>query len=174
LDDTAPTPLMRAYLEKRDELTRFFTTRLGSTAAAEDLVQDIFLKVAATSPDAPVRNPGAYLYRLGSNLMLDNLRAGRRALARDSDWRRHEVDVVAGQDVARLPRADDAAAAKQRLEQIVDALQALPPQVRAAFRLHKFEGLSHAETAAALRISRSAVEKHVSAALKHLVQSLGE
>jgi RNA polymerase sigma-70 factor (ECF subfamily) len=38
--------------------------------------------------------------------------------------------------------------------------------------MHKFEGLSHPEVAAQLGISRSAVEKHMMAALKHLLASL--
>ncbi len=53
------------------------------------------------------------------------------------------------------------------------ALDELPPQCRKAFRLHKLDGLSHAETAAAMGISRSAVEKHISAALKFLLARLG-
>lgn len=165
---------MTAYLEKRDELVRFFTVRLGSAAAAEDLVQDIYLKISSAPVDATIRSPGAYLYRLGSNLMLDSLRASRRSLARDSEWRRSTVTSLAGDDVAPAPAADDAVAARQRLEKIVEALRGLPPAVRTAFRLHKFEGLSHAETAAALGISRSAVEKHISAALKHLLRTVGE
>lgn len=165
---------MTAYLEKRDELVRFFTVRLGSAAAAEDLVQDIYLKISSAPVDATIRSPGAYLYRLGSNLMLDSLRASRRSLARDSEWRRSTVTSLAGDDVAPAPAADDAVAARQRLEKIVEALRSLPPAVRTAFRLHKFEGLSHAETAAAMGISRSAVEKHISAALKHLLRTVGE
>jgi RNA polymerase sigma-70 factor (ECF subfamily) len=38
--------------------------------------------------------------------------------------------------------------------------------------MHKFEGLSHPQVAAALGISRSAVEKHVMAALRHLAARL--
>jgi DNA-directed RNA polymerase specialized sigma24 family protein len=41
-----------------------------------------------------------------------------------------------------------------------------------AFRLHKLEGLSHAETARAMGISVKVVEKHVSAALKALTRRL--
>jgi RNA polymerase sigma-70 factor (ECF subfamily) len=39
--------------------------------------------------------------------------------------------------------------------------------------LHKFDGLTHAETAARMGISRSAVEKHVSLALGHLLKRVG-
>ena len=63
---------------------------------------------------------------------------------------------------------EQALAARQRLALIIEALEDLPPIRRAVFRLHKFEGLSHGEVAAQLGISRSGVEKHVMAALKHL------
>jgi RNA polymerase sigma-70 factor (ECF subfamily) len=52
------------------------------------------------------------------------------------------------------------------------ALDSLPPQVARAFKLHKLEGLSHAETAAVMGVSRSSVEKHISAALKALTARL--
>jgi len=61
-------------------------------------------------------------------------------------------------------------AARQRLAQLTARLTTLPTKTQEAFRLHKFEGLSHAETAARMGVSRSAVEKYISAALKHLLE----
>jgi RNA polymerase sigma-70 factor (ECF subfamily) len=58
------------------------------------------------------------------------------------------------------------------LAKVLKAVEALPPQCRRVFRLHKFDGLSHAEVAEKLGISRSAVEKHISAALKSLTRTL--
>jgi RNA polymerase sigma-70 factor (ECF subfamily) len=70
------------------------------------------------------------------------------------------------------PPADEAVDARLRLGRLLAAVEAMPPQTRRAFRLHKLQGLSHAETAAAMGVSRSAVEKHVSAALKFLLARL--
>lgn len=159
---------MAAYLERRADLVRFFTLRLGSREAAEDLAQDIYIRIAAADPRTPVENPAGYLYRLGSNLMLDRLRGERRSAARDTAWRTTQRTMLGADEVAEEPPADEAVAARQRLAAIVAALNDLPEQTRRIFRLHKFDGLSHSEVAAMLGISRSAVEKHMIAALKHL------
>ncbi len=151
---------------------RFFTVRLGSSAAAEDLVQDIYLKLQGLDPAASVQNEAAFLYRLGSNLMLDRLRQQRRAAVRDSDWRDAQTSLVHGQEVADEPAADDIVANRQRLSVVIAFLDSLPPAQRSAFRMYKLEGSSQAEVAAALGCSVSSVEKYVRAAMKQLVEKL--
>lgn len=167
--------LIAAYLEKRAALVRYFTVRTGSSETGEDVVQDLYLKISAVTPEAAreIRVPAAFLYRLGSNLMLDRARQAKRATARDDAWRQAEGDFIGDEDVARETPADVAFAARQQLQRIVAALDGLSPACRKAFRLHKLEGLSHVEVAAAMDVSRSAVEKHISAALKHLVREVG-
>ena len=169
----ARSALLAAYLERRADLVRFFTLRLKSAAAAEDLVQDIYVRLATVDPGVDVRNAAGYLYRLGSNLMLDRLRSERRAAARDHDWRDAHRTVAGTDELSEDPRADDAVAARQRLEAIVAVLRELPEQTQRVFRMHKFDGLSHAQVAEALGISRSAVEKHCMAVLKRLSERLG-
>ncbi len=170
MDQTSQPALLDAYLEMREDLKRYFVLRLGSPSAAEDLVQEIYLKIVAAPALAQIENPSAYLYRLGSNLMLDHLRSQKRSRSRDSDWQRAHTLSAGEEAITEDPSADDAIAAKQQLAQILSALEEVSPRARRVFILHKIEGLSHAETAAALGISRSAVEKHVSAVLKHLLR----
>ena len=165
--------LLAAYLAKRADLVRFFTIRLRSEGSAEDLVQDIYLKIASVDTGTELHSPVAYLYRLGSNLMLDRLRGERRRTVRDSDWRTGHQVQVGQEDVMDEPAVEDAISARQRLAQVVEALSALPPLTRTIFRMHKFEGRTHLEVAHALGISRSSVEKHVSSVLKHLVATVG-
>jgi RNA polymerase sigma factor (sigma-70 family) len=161
-------PLLETYLERRPDLIRFFTLRLRSAAAAEDVVQDIYLRLAALDPRTEIHNPVGYLYRLGSNLMLDRLRGERRTAVRDASWRDSNRTLVGSEEIAEEPSAEQAIAARQRLDAIVAALKELPQQTQRVFRMHKFDGMTHPEVAQALGISRSAVEKHVMAALKLL------
>jgi RNA polymerase sigma-70 factor (ECF subfamily) len=164
--------LLAAYLERREDLLRFFTLRLRSASSAEDLVQDIYLRISAMPQDAEVRNPGGYLYRLGSNLMLDRLRGERRSASREREWRDSHRTVVGADEISDDPAADAAVAARQRLRMIVSILEELPPLTQAVFRMHKFDGMSHAEVAKALSISRSAVEKHIMQVLRRLEERL--
>lgn len=165
-------PLLALYLNRRANLVRFLAARAGSAAAAEDLAQELYLKLATRDRSAPVANPMALLYRMALNLMLDRARGESRAAARDTAWRQVAHTELGGVEVADDPPADEAAASAQRLRLLVAAVQDLPPQAGRAFRLHKLEGLSHAETARAMGLSVKAVEKHVSAALKALTARL--
>ena len=165
----APLNLIDAYLAKRAELVRFFTMRLRSAEAAEDLVQDIYVRLRDVEPKT-VENAGAFLHRLGWNLMLDRLRSQRRGERRDDEWSRLERGRGPSPEASGSPSQEDVLAARQRLQSLIGALDHLPPQTRRVFVMHKFDGLPHAEVARRLGISRSAVEKHVSAALKRLLE----
>jgi RNA polymerase sigma factor (sigma-70 family) len=164
--------LIEAYLERRTALVRFFALRLGSTAAGEDLVQEIYLRLTSREAQVEVQSPAAYLYRLGSNLMLDKIRGERRAAARDQAWRETHRSALGADEVDETPDAVAVLEGRQRLQRVVAAVQELGPQTRRVFQLHKLEGLSHSETAERLGISRSAVEKHMIAVLKHLARRL--
>jgi len=172
LDERDSHPLIAVYLARRVELVRYFRIRLRSEAAAEDLVQDIYVKIAGL-PVEDIGNPAAYLYRLGTNLMLDRIKQQTRSARRDADWRDAETTSAGGEAVAQTPPADEALAARQRLDRIIETVNALPPPVKEAFRLHKLEGLTHAETAKAMGISRSSVEKHIMASLRRIQAKVG-
>ena len=172
MQEDARSSLIALYLERRADLVRFFTVRLRSAAAAEDLVQDLYVRLSGIEPGSDIQNPVAYLYRLGSNLMLDRMRGERRTAHRDGAWLDVQTTRVGVQEVSAEPDAEATVAARQRLAMLTAALTELSPQTQRVFRMHKFEGLSHPQVAAELGISRSAVEKHMMAALKHLLARL--
>ncbi|MBS0384644.1 MAG: sigma-70 family RNA polymerase sigma factor [Proteobacteria bacterium] len=165
--DSPASPLLAFYLGKRGDLVRFFTLRTSSPAEAEDIVQDIYVKIAkhAETPD----NPAAYLYRLGANVMIDRARARRRSSARDDTYSRaFRVETPAGEVTVDAPDPDAAIDARQRLARVMAVVDAMPPQRRRVFLMHKIEGVAYADIGARLGISQSAVEKHMIAALKSL------
>ena len=167
-----PTPLIEAYLGCSEALVRHFRVRLRSEDDARDLVQDIYVRIA-DRPAESIDNPVAYLYRLGTNLMLDRIKGKARAGRRDAAWRDSETEALGGEDIAPDSPADEALAARQSLSRIIEAVRDLPPKAQRAFQLHKLEGLSHAETAAAMGVSRSSVEKYIMTSLQLILQKVG-
>lgn len=175
MQSDAKSGLLDAYLERRAALTRFFALRARSDDQAEDIVQDMFVKLQAMTPEAvaEVQSPAAFLYRLGSNIMLDRARGQGRRDKRDDDWARSGGAYSVGDAIADEPSAEDATWARLKLGRVIAAIQTLPINAQTAFRLHKLEGMTHAEAAQVMGMSRSAVEKYVSATLQHLLREVG-
>src|SRR5438105_4125307 len=96
-------PLLALYLEKRANLIRFLAARTGSLAMAEDVAQELYLKLASRGDSAEVSNPQAMLYRMALNLMVDRARGEQRAAARDTAWRQVARSQVGGVDIADEP-----------------------------------------------------------------------
>jgi len=158
---------------ERRTLLRFLTARCGDGAEAEDLLQELWLKIAI-APAGPIANGRAYLFRMANNLALDRARARRRAMRRDRAWidrdEPAETSIELRHDHA--PDAEDALIAAQEADIVRRAVDALPHGARRALLLYRFEGHGQAEIAQIMGISRSGVEKHLALAMKHLRQSL--
>jgi len=170
-EESEAAGLTAALTAHRQQLVRFFTSRTGDAAEAEDIVQEIWLHVAR-SDTGPVAHPLAYLHRVGMNIVLDRVRERRRRARREQDW----SDVTAGppgdEAVDEAPSPLAVVEGRQRVRALAAAIAKLPPGAARVFRRHKLDGLSHAEVAAELGISRSAVEKHIAVALRHLREAL--
>jgi len=80
--------------------------------------------------------------------------------------------IRGGEDVVDEPPADEVVAGKQQARQLAEAVAALPPKMGQAFRLHKLEGMSQAQTAHVMGVSTKMVEQHIAAAVKNLTQRL--
>jgi len=166
--------LLLLYTQHRAELLRFARARCGDAAEAEDILQELWLKLR-TLCIGPVSRGRPYLYQMVNNLVLDRVRERRRRARRDRDWTAQALpgEALVGEIAAPEPPALDVLVEAEDLERLKAAIDALPEAARRAFCLHKIEGWSHAEVAGHLGISRSGVEKHMAVAMKHLRQYLG-
>lgn len=164
--------LLTAYLAQRQMLVRLFTRRAGDAALAEDVIQDLYLKIAALDPHYAVDNPPAFLFRTASNLYLNRIRALSSGRSRDGAWHEAGHERSGDDAIAAEPSPEAQVSDRQQLVLLVATLQQLPEKTQAIFRLHKIDGLSQLEVAGRLGISISSVEKHLSAALKHLMTQM--
>jgi RNA polymerase sigma-70 factor (ECF subfamily) len=167
--DSGLTALVERH---RAELQRFLVARTGDRDEAEDILQDLWLRVRNVE-SGPVSNGRAYLFRIANNLVLDRVRERSRRSARDSAW---HGEAFGPEDDPADARADAEGQllAREEAARLASAIGNLPEGARRALRLHKIDGLSHSEVAARLGISRSGVEKHIAVAMKHLRAALGD
>ena len=128
---------------------------LGQRQPAEDLVQEVFLKMMDTirsyRGDAPF---GAWLKRMSVNACIDQLRRNRHDIADDAE------------SVFAQTASVDASAASR-----VDAwslLSRLSPRARAIVTLHELEGYTHTELAELFGQSESYSKSILARALKRL------
>jgi RNA polymerase sigma-70 factor (ECF subfamily) len=165
---------LAALLEaERGALLRFLAARCGDAAEAEDLLQELWLKIAAR-PSGPVANARGYLFRMANNLVLDRARGRRRAMRRDREWADQEEPAQASIELRSDPAPDAEAGLIEAQESAMvrQAVEALPPGARRALLLYRFEGRGQDEIAGIMGISRSGVEKHLALAMKHLRRAL--
>lgn len=149
------------FLNERPMLLRLLRARLGSVEDAEEILQDMWLKLDHAA-SGPIAEPGAYLFRIANNLALDRRRAALARLKRESDWNdAHVVDSDA-------PSAEWMVIHSQRLAQVDAILNGLPDRTARIFRDYRYEGLARRIIAETLGISVSAVEKHLQRAYRAL------
>jgi len=175
-DVQEPAGLAVVLEENRVALLGFLTARCGARDVAEDLLQDLWIKVNS-QPSGPVASPRSYLFRMANNLVLDRARGMQRAMRRDRVW----VEAEQGPATA-LPEhqpdlsdpADEVLARKQEAQALHDAIAGLPAGAARALRLYRFEELGQTEIAQVMGISRSGVEKHLALAMKRLRAALAD
>jgi RNA polymerase sigma-70 factor (ECF subfamily) len=135
---------------------------------AEDLTQDVFLEVYKSARRfRGASRLGTWIYRIAVNRSLNRLR-DRRA----RPWWRRGRDRGDEVPLEQVPSAQETPEAlldrKERREILRAALGQLPKAQRVAFTLHSVEGMSHADIAAVMGCSISAVESRIHRAKRSL------
>jgi RNA polymerase sigma-70 factor (ECF subfamily) len=150
--------LLAVFLETRAALLRFLQLRGASAADAEDILQDLHLKLTAEKL-GPVAQPRAYLYKMATNGFLLLRRTADRRTRREEDW----IEVYGGNDGERdeRPSIEAELIAREQLAILQGVLNALPERTRMIFRRFRVEGEAQRGIAEDLGISVSAVEKHL-------------
>jgi RNA polymerase sigma-70 factor (ECF subfamily) len=152
LFDTMHTPLLR------------YATRLTNEETAYDIVQNAFVSLwqmrASIDPDRSLRS---LLYTLVRNEALNQRRAMDRRRDRHSEYAPSRNPLP--------PENVEAEALRTRLQQWIDDL---PERQREAFRLSRFDGLTHAEIADVMNIKPRTVTNHVTKALQTLRDRLDD
>ncbi|HYG25498.1 MAG TPA: sigma-70 family RNA polymerase sigma factor [Caulobacteraceae bacterium] len=151
----------------RPALLSFFQRRMPQGADREDLVQEVFLRLARREDLAGIENIDGYLFHAAANVL--------------TDWRRKQVTHRAAAHGELSDTIEDVGFSAERVlmgketvRSLVAALGALPERTRAVFMLYHFQGLSHADIGRRLGIAIRTVEDHMARANAHLVRVMGK
>ncbi len=146
------------YAAHQPALTRYLRRR-APLQDVGDLVQECFRRLAARKNRAPaaIDEPGAYLVGIARNIVVDRARAaeaGQHAAHHSFD----EADVAG-------PDPHVALEARDTMRRVERAIARLKPQTGSIFVMHRFDGLSYEEIAAAKGITVKGVEWHIAQAM---------
>jgi RNA polymerase sigma-70 factor, ECF subfamily len=158
-DEASFELLLRKY---RVPLVNYLGRMMGDSAAAEDLAQEVFLRVyRARAQYAPSAKFTTWMFRIATNLVLNARRDGR--------YRQMEVSLHEGNHPEdgeprlleipdRQPGAEQYLITRDRAALIRRAVEELPEKQRAAVLLHKYEEMDYDQIAGILNCSESALK----------------
>jgi RNA polymerase sigma-70 factor (ECF subfamily) len=155
------------FMNQRAALLRFLRAR-GAGGDAEDLLQELWLKLSAGTP-GPIAEPVAYLFRMADNLMLDRRRSQQRRARREESW----TDAVGGTitGISDQPSAEQVLIGRERLRAMEQVLASLGERTNQVFRRYRIDDVGQRDIAAEFGISLSAVEKHLQKAYRALLDA---
>jgi len=154
--------LIETFKENERDLVRFLMGRLRSAFAAQDVVQDVYVKLCRLDDETPVCNRRAYLFQMAANLATDHMRREARQAALLDE----AAEFLGGGVDSVTP--EQALIARDELERLERAMAELPPLSRKIFHLSRFEEKSHREIARIVGLSPTAVFKHIRNVVDHL------
>lgn len=150
------------------DLERFLDARRLASADAEDVRQEVYLRLARYRDFAAVDNVRSFIFRVAENVMRDQARrAGARGAGRHSS-----IDRVTLADPA--PGPERQLEGKEALMAFRAALLDLDPRWRRAFLLSRNDGLTYHAIAKRMGVSVKTVENYIAQALAHFRKRLGE
>jgi RNA polymerase sigma factor (sigma-70 family) len=160
-----------AFLERlsqryRHPLIAYFQRRVGSRDEAEDLTQEVFLRLVRRLDVETIDNPEAFVFRTAINLLRDRSRRGKTSTSHLTELTHHQPTV---EDISPERVLDS----RQSLDSVLRALDELDERTRDVFILHRLEGMKHAELATLYGVSVSSIEKYIMKALARVAMRAG-
>lgn len=152
----------------RAPLLRYFERRVRTQEDAEELTQEVFIRLLRRPTDDQIDNIEGFVFITAANLLKDHYRS--RSRRRDTQ----SIHGLEFESLAQDPAQDPAKQVEGRAQigVLVEAIKALPPKCRAVFVMHRLDEVPHTEIARRLGITVSMVEKHIATAMNHLRKKL--
>jgi RNA polymerase sigma-70 factor (ECF subfamily) len=163
--------IINYYIAHRDELLAYVSSRLGDSCLAEDIVQDVFLKLLTTDKMISEVTMPALVYTVTRNLITSYFR--RRSHYEEFE---HYIRGKQGSRVRSQETGDRSLesvfSAREIMERLEHGLARLPENCREVYRLHILDGMKVSEISEQLNEGYKSVENRLGAARKAIRQYL--
>lgn len=165
MNEPVAKPNIAAWFDRyHDQLLRFLARGLSDQSDAQDLAQEVFLRILRVEDPDLIRHPRAYLYRVAVNVIQEWRLRNRRFPVKDDHDLEQEPDD--GGPVEEIE-------ASERAERLNAAVARLPARYRAVLTLRVNRGLTHKEVADELDITPRMVKRDLVKAYAKLRERLG-
>jgi RNA polymerase sigma-70 factor, ECF subfamily len=159
-DEDAFSVIVRTY---EAPVFNFVLRMVGDRELAEDLTQDVFLRVFRSLPRYAHRSKfTTWLFQVAKNLVFDDVRARMR--------RPQNVELVSELSIAAWDAPIEQA---ETISAIWAAVEQLSPDLKTALLLRDVVGLSYTEIADALEITMPTVKWRIYKAREDVQRALG-
>lgn len=159
------------YLMMFDSLFHFSYSFVKSKQIAEELVSDVFVKLwQLRSQLNTINNLKLYLFGITKNFSLSYLARASKNLSIQLDDM--DMDEINSESVIEFKNPENLCISKETINNVIQAIQDLPPQCQIIFSLVKVEGLKYKEVARLLNISVFTVRNQVAIATKKIENAL--
>ena len=147
------------YRDHRDELLAFVSSRLGGAVEAEDIVQNVFLRLLTTDKMITEITLPALTYTIARNLISDYYRLRNTYEEFEHYIKRSSDDYSSMESVI---------SAKELTELLERGLARIPENFREIYRMHIYGGMKVGEISQTLGEGYKSVEHRLGAARKAL------
>jgi RNA polymerase sigma-70 factor (family 1) len=149
----------------KDKLYNFCLRFTKSSGWAEEMVQDVFIKVWTSRAQInPQLSFNAYLFKISKNLCLNFLKRAQL----DLDVKRELLHHIEETDNL----TEDFLLDKEYGHFLEEAIERLPQQQQLVFKMSRIDGMSHADIAKALNLSKGTVKNYMMLAVNNVCRFL--
>lgn len=159
---TRAAQVVALFREHNAALVAFLRVRLNSLADAQEVAQEVYLKLLSLDEGTKIDSPRAFLFRAAANLAVDRLRMRNVRASAPADPDNDDWHVT--------PMPEQHASAHEQWRDLRQALDELPPKTSRAFVMHVIDGRDFAAIAREMNLSERMVRYHVGNALAHCRQ----
>jgi len=151
------------YDQYHVRLLKYLRASLRTETDAQDVSQEVYLRLLRVPDDRVIEHPRAYLFRVAANVV--------------NDWRTGQqmFETRAPEDLDQVPgtySSDEEYDERKRTQRIKQAIDSLPTHYRASLLLSAQHGMTYREIASHMDVSERMVKRYIVKAYARLREEL--